>query len=40
MDPLPPRHEIERRLKQSVVIENTSPHDHVARLAAHGCEEC
>ena len=40
MDPLPPRHEIERRLKQSVVIEKTSPHDHVARLAAHGCEQC
>ena len=40
VDPLPPRHEIERCLKRSVIIEKTSPHDHVARVAVDGCQNC
>lgn len=40
VDPLPPRHEIERRLQQSVVIEDDSPHDQIGRIAVHGCEHC
>ena len=40
MDPLPPRHEIEKRLQQSVVIENDSPHDQIGRIAVHGCDNC
>lgn len=40
LDPPPPRHEMQRRLKQSVVIDKTSPHDHVGRVAVHGCDNC